>query len=41
MDRASKAANKKVDFNKVNIDDLDEYIQIFYEESVEQKSKGA
>jgi hypothetical protein len=25
----------------VSVDDLDEYIQLFYEESVEQKSKGA
>ena len=41
MDRASKAAKAKVDFNKVSIDDLDDYIQLFYEESVEQKSKGA
>jgi len=35
MDRASKAAKTKVDFNKVSIDDLDDYIQLFYEESVE------
>jgi hypothetical protein len=35
MDRASKAAKQKVDFNKVNVEDLDEYIQLFYEESVE------
>lgn len=34
MDR-SKAAAKKVDFNKVNVEDLDDYIQLFYEESVE------
>ena len=39
MDRAKAA--KKVDFNRVNIEDLDEYIQLFYEEAVEQKSKGA
>ena len=25
----------------MSVDDLDEYIQLFYEESVEQKSKGA
>ena len=30
--------NKKIDFNKVTIEDLDEYIQMFYEEQVEKKS---
>jgi len=29
-----KRSAKKVDFNKVVIDDLDEYIQLFYEEDV-------
>jgi len=38
MDRKQ---SKKVDFGKVNIESLDEYIQLFYEESVDQKSKGA
>jgi len=30
-----------VDFSKVNIECLDDYIQMFYEEQVEQKIKGA
>lgn len=38
MDRK---VSKKVDFKKVDIENLDEYIQMFYEESVEAKSKGA
>lgn len=38
MDRK---ASKKVDFNKVRIEDLDDYIQLFYEEQVDQKTKGA
>ena len=33
--------SKKVDFSKVNIECLDDYIQMFYEEQVEQKIKGA
>ena len=33
--------SKKVDFNKVSIEDLDEYIQMFYEEAVDKKSQGA
>lgn len=33
--------NKKIDFNKVSIEDLDEYIQMFYEEQVDKKSQGA
>jgi len=33
MERAKVA--KKVDFNKVSIEDLDDYIQLFYEEAVE------
>jgi sRNA-binding regulator protein Hfq len=33
--------SKKIDFNKVNIEDLDEYIQLFYEEDVVKKSQGA
>lgn len=37
MDRKSK----KVDFSKVKIEDLDEYIQLFYEEQVDTKIKGA
>ena len=32
MDRKQKA---KIDFNKVNIEDLDDYIQQFYEEQME------
>ena len=36
-----RKAAKKVDFNKVHIDNLDEYIQLFYEEQVEMKSHGA
>jgi len=30
--------SKKIDFNKVCIEDLDEYIQLFYEEAVDKKS---
>lgn len=33
--------SKKIDFNKVCIEDLDEYIQLFYEEAVDKKSQGA
>ena len=33
--------NKKLDFNKVSIEYLDEYIQLFYEEEIEKKSQGA
>ena len=29
-----KRAAKKIDFTRVNIDDLDEYIQLFYDEDV-------
>ena len=36
-----KAKPSKVDFKKVDIEQLDEYIQMFYEEQVEVKSKGA
>ncbi len=39
MDRVGKG--KKVDFNRVNIDDLDEYIQMFYEEDIQEKLKAA
>jgi vacuolar-type H+-ATPase subunit D/Vma8 len=38
MDRK---AQKKVDYSKVHIEDLDEYIQLFYEEDVVQKTRGA
>lgn len=31
----------KVDYNKVHIDNLDDYIQLFYEEDVNQKLMGA
>ncbi len=30
-----RKVNKKVDFNKVQIEKLDDYIQLFYEESVD------
>lgn len=33
--------NKKVDFNKVHIDLIDDYIQLFYEEQVDAKVRGA
>lgn len=32
---------KKVDFNKVDIELLDDYIQLFYEDQVEHKIRGA
>lgn len=32
---------KTVDFSRVNINDLDDYISLFYEEDVVQKSRGA
>ena len=31
----------KVDYNRVNINNLDDYIQMFYEEDVTLKTKGA
>ncbi len=30
-----------MDFSKVNIDELDDYIQMFYEEATEQKLRAA
>ena len=30
----------KVDYTKINIDDLDDYIQLFYEEQIDQKIRG-
>ena len=39
MERGAKG--KKVDFSKVNIEDLDNYIQMFYEEDIQEKLKAA
>lgn len=33
--------DKRVDFNRVNIENLDDYISLFYEEDVVEKTKGA
>ena len=40
MDRKSKGSSK-IDFSKVEIEKLDDYIQLFYEEESEKKAKGA
>ena len=36
-----KGADKRVDFNRVTIENLDDYISLFYEEDVVEKTKGA
>ena len=41
MDRKQKGTSNKIDFSKVVIENLDDYIQLFYEEESEKKAKGA
>ena len=36
-----KRTSKKIDFSRVFVDDIDEHIQLFYEEDISQKLVGA